>query len=148
MAIESFTKPQLDPSETGRVLGQDPAQLPLAGPCCSGRGDGDVHLALNGTRDPYQVTGNGAGFLMCWRNDVRWNIHADDDPKRFMTVDSGEYVLAIPDYSLQVREEAAPTWRGRSASPVTSSYQVRATFIKKVVMKLSGKVQWLGRAGL
>ncbi|KAK3357018.1 mitochondrial protein from FMP27-domain-containing protein [Lasiosphaeria hispida] len=143
MAIESFTKPQLDPSD--RVGFWDKIRLNFHSRLrVAWRGDGDVHLALKGTRDPYQVTGNGAGFLMCWRNDVRWNVHTDDDPKRFMTVDSGEYVLAIPDYSHQVRETRRR--QGEDASIISdTSYKSGATF-KKVVMKLSGKVQWL--AGL
>jgi hypothetical protein len=144
MVIESFTKPQLDPSE--RVGFWDKIRLTFHTRVrVAWRGDGDVHFALKGTRDPYQATGNGAGFLMCWRNDVRWNIHVDDDPKRFMTVDSGEYVLAIPDYSHQVRDERRKQGEDDTSS-VEDSSKSEAAFFKKVVMKLSGKVQWL--AGL
>lgn len=143
MVIESFTKPQLDPSE--RVGFWDKIRLNFHSRVrIAWKGDGDVHFCLKGTRDPYQVIGNGAGFLMCWRNDVRWNIHADDDPKRFMTVDSGEYVLAIPDFSHHERETVR---RHNDNDSVHSedSLKSRAAF-KKVVMKLSGKVQWM--AGL
>ncbi|GKT46824.1 UPF0651 protein, mitochondrial [Colletotrichum spaethianum] len=140
MVIESFTKPQVDLSE--RVGFWDKIRLNFHSRIhVAWRGDGDMHLALKGTRDPYCVTGNGAGFLMCWRNDVRWNINADDDPKRFMTVDSGEYVLAIPDYSHQVREAARRTGEDDSLMS-EDSYKSGASF-KKVVMKLSGKVQWM-----
>ncbi|KXX75799.1 Protein FMP27, mitochondrial [Madurella mycetomatis] len=143
MAIESMTKPQLDPSE--RVGFWDKIRLNFHSRVrVAWRGDGDVHLALKGSRDPYQVTGNGAGFLMCWRNDVRWNIHTDDDPKRFMTVDSGEYVLAVPDYSHQVREIRRQ--HGEDESIASDSSRRSGAAFKKVVMKLSGKVQWL--AGL
>ncbi|KAL8304644.1 hypothetical protein RB600_007851 [Gaeumannomyces tritici] len=143
MAIESFTKPQLDPSE--RVGFWDKIRLNLHSRVrVAWKADGDVHFALKGTRDPYQVTGNGAGFLMCWRNDVRWNVHVDDDPKRFMTVDSGEYVLAVPDYSSYARGAAR-----RAADPgamsTEDSHKSGAAF-QKVIMKLSGRVQWL--AGL
>lgn len=143
MVIESFTKPQLDPSE--RVGFWDKIRLGFHSRVrIAWKGDGDVHFCLKGTRDPYQVIGNGAGFLMCWRNDVRWNIHADDDPKRFMTVDSGEYVLAIPDFSHFARQEVR---RNSENDSVVSedSLKTSAAF-KKVVMKLSGKVQWM--AGL
>ena len=142
MVIESFTKPQLDPSE--RVGFWDKIRLNLHSRIrVAWKGDGDVHLTLKGTRDPYCVTGNGAGFLMCWRGNVRWDVHTDDDPKRFMTVDSGEYVLAVPDYSQQARE---PT-HAEDHESITSetSYKSGAIF-KKVVTKLSGNVQWM--AGL
>ncbi|KHN97599.1 uncharacterized protein MAM_04614 [Metarhizium album ARSEF 1941] len=143
MVIESFTKPQVDPSE--RVGFWDKLRLNTHSRVhVAWKGDGDMHLSLKGTRDPYLVTGNGAGFLMCWRNDIRWHINAEDDPKRFMTVDSGEYVLAIPDYSHQVREAARR--RDQEKGHVTEELCADSAIFKKVIMKLSGKVQWM--AGL
>ena len=143
MAIESMTKPQLDPSD--KVGFWDKIRLNFHSRLrVAWRGDGDVHLALKGSRDPYSITGNGAGFLMCFRNDVRWNIHSVDDPKRFMTVDSGEFVLAVPDYSHQVRETRRQ--HGEDESIMSDTSQTTGAAFKKVVMKLSGKVQWL--AGL
>ncbi|KAJ4304272.1 Protein SABRE [Collariella sp. IMI 366227] len=143
MAIESMTKPQLDPSE--KVGFWDKIRLNFHSRMrVAWRGDGDVHLALKGSRDPYQVTGNGAGFIMCWRNDVRWNIHSVDDPKQFMTVDSGEYVLAVPDYSHEVRDSRR--LHGEDDSIMSDASQKSGAAFKKVVMKLSGKVQVL--AGL
>lgn len=91
------------------------------------------------------VTGHGAGFVMCWRNGVRWDIHRDDDPKRFMTVTSGEYVLAIPDYSHQARENVVQISADGESVSSRGSYRSGAMF-KKVIMKLSGNVRWL--AGL
>ncbi|KAI2626490.1 mitochondrial protein from FMP27-domain-containing protein [Hypoxylon sp. NC1633] len=143
MVIESFTKPQLDPSD--RVGFWDKIRLNFHSRVrVAWKGDGDVHLALKGTRDPYNVTGNGAGFLMCWRNNVKWNVHSEDDPKQFMTVDSGEYVLAVPDYSHQVRESSHRVGEEDSMAS-ENSFKSGAAF-KKVVMKLSGNVQWM--AGL
>ncbi|KAF7552164.1 hypothetical protein G7Z17_g4487 [Cylindrodendrum hubeiense] len=140
MVIESFTKPQFDPSE--RVGFWDKLRLNFHSKIhAAWKGDGDVHLALKGTRDPYQVTGNGAGFLMCWRNDVKWSVNGEDDPKRFIAVESSEYVLAIPDYSHEVREAARQQNELISNSP-EDKFKSEATF-KKVVMKLSGKVQFL-----
>lgn len=81
---------------------------------------------------------------MCWRSNVRWGIHQSDDPKRFMTVTSGEYVLAIPDYSHQARERNSSGQDNESISS-SGSYKNGAMF-KKVVMKLSGNVRWM--AGL
>jgi hypothetical protein len=61
-----------------------------------------------------------------------------------MTVDSGEYVLAIPDYSHQVRETRRH--HGEDESFMSDTSIKSGANFKKVVMKLSGKVQWL--AGL
>lgn len=91
------------------------------------------------------VTGHGAGFVMCWRNNVHWGIHADDDPKKFMSVTSGEYVLAIPDYSHQARETSSGMGHDTDSMSSKSGNKDGSKF-KKVVMKLSGNVRWL--AGL
>ncbi|TAQ90230.1 hypothetical protein B7494_g1436 [Chlorociboria aeruginascens] len=144
MVIETFTKPQVDPSD--RTGFWDKIRLSFhSRVSVAWKGDGDVHLMLKGTRDPYVVTGNGAGFLMCWRTDVRWNICRDEDPRKFMTVDSGEYILAIPDFSHQARGSEAKEQDDDESVLSADSFKRGATF-KKVVMKLSGNVQWL--AGL
>ena len=142
--IESFTKPQIDPSE--RVGFWDKIRLVLHSRVRVGwKGGGDVHLRLKGqsssnfestahlslgSRDPYAVTGYGAGFVMCFRSDVRWDIHQENDPKKFMTVSCDEYVLAIPDY----------------VPPAPSLENQNAAVFKKVIVKLTGRVRWL--AGL
>jgi hypothetical protein len=81
---------------------------------------------------------------MCWRDNVQWAIHTTDDPRKFMSVKSGEYVLAIPDYSHQARH---PAEQGKDEDSMSSgSSHKNAAIFKKVIMKLSGNVQWL--AGL
>ena len=147
MVIEGFTKPQVDTSD--RTGFWDKIRLSVHSRVdVAWKGDGDVRLQLKGTRDPYRVTGNGAGFVMCWRNNVRWSIHKDDDPKKFMTVDSDDYVLAIPDHSHQAREAFSTLSKDGPSSSSTSSTSSgsNTTIFKKVVMKLSGNVRWL--AGL
>ncbi|KAI9716325.1 MAG: hypothetical protein M1812_005390 [Candelaria pacifica] len=144
MIFEGFTKPQVDPSD--RTGFWDKIRLSAHSRVnVIWKGDGDVHLMLKGSRDPYVVTGHGAGFVMCWRNDVRWSICQDDDPKKFMAVNSGEYVLAIPDYSHQARMSTDTSDHDSESIASSSSFKNGALF-KKVIMKLSGNVRWL--AGL
>lgn len=141
--IEGFTKPPVDLSE--RVGFWDKIRLSFHSRInVAWKGDGDVHLALKGSRDPYVVTGQGAGLMMVWRNDVRWNIAQSDDPRKFMTVDSSDYILAVPDFSSFARraQESEDSDDGGSFSG--SSTHKRDAAFKKVVMKLSGKVQWVG----
>jgi hypothetical protein len=92
------------------------------------------------------VTGHGAGFVMCWQNDVQLSIAEDEDPRNFMIVKSGSYVLAIPDLSHYARHEtdAEAANRPETASSVSSRRQL-AVF-KKTIMKLNGNVRWV--AGL
>ena len=82
---------------------------------------------------------------MVWREDVRWAIHREDDPRKFLTVDSGEYALAIPDYSHQAREAVAQVVSDRDSISSSGSSKT-GTAVRKTVMKLSGNVRWL--AGL
>lgn len=139
--VENFTKPAVDPSE--RIGFWDKIRLSFHSRVkVAWKGDGDVHLVLKGSRDPYHVIGSGAGFVMCWRNDVRWNICQDSDPKKFMTVDSGEYVLAIPDFSNYVRPSLVTEVPENGSMTSSHSYEQGGKF-KKTVMKLSGNVQWL-----
>ena len=104
------------------------------------------YLPILGSRDPYMVTGHGAGFVMCWQNDVRLCIAQDNEPRDFMVVNSGSYVLAIPDLGHYARQEAEleSSGHGEAASSI-SSYKQLAIF-KKTIMKLNGNVRWV--AGL
>ncbi|MCJ1431355.1 hypothetical protein MMC27_000706 [Xylographa pallens] len=148
--IEGFTKPQIDPSD--RTGFWDKIRLSMHSRVrVAWKGDGDVLLKLKGSRDPYIVTGHGAGFVMCFRENVCWEIHQDDDPKKFMTVSSGEYVMAIPDYSGEARSaqhgiDSSPASVSSKASTFSASSQKSNAMFKKVVMKLSGNIRWL--AGL
>jgi hypothetical protein len=142
--IENFTKPPMDPSE--RVGFWDKIRLSFHSRLdVNWKGDGDVHLCLKGSRNPYVVTGLGAGFVMVWRNQVRMRIAQDDDPRKFLTVDSGDYVLAIPDYNYYARQVSEDEVESTGGSSSVSSGKATAAF-KKVIMKLSGNVQWM--AGL
>lgn len=139
--IENFTKPPMDPSD--RVGFWDKIRLAFHSRIeIAWKGDGDVHLCLKGSRSPYIVTGNGAGFVMVWRNNVRLQIAQDEDPRKFLSVESGDYLLAVPDFNNFAK---APPSGGdvdlTGASSTTSTKN--ATAFKKVVMKLSGNVRWL-----
>ncbi|KAF7716182.1 Uncharacterized protein PECH_000402 [Penicillium ucsense] len=138
--IEGFTKPEVDLSE--RVGFWDKIRLSFHSRIkVLWSEDGDVHLRLKGSRDPYVVTGFGSGFVMCWRRDVKWEINTSDNPMEFMSVTSGEYVLAIPDYSSEARLSNESTPDDLETSSATSE-QKNAAHFKKVIMKLSGDVKW------
>lgn len=138
--IEGFTKAAMDPSE--KVGFWDKIRLSFHSKInIAWKGDGDVHLILKGSRDPYKVTGDGAGFTMCWRDNVRLNIGQEDDQKRLITVDSGVCILAVPDlshYARMVEQEESD-----SESVISGSSFKHGASFRKTVMKLSGNVRWL-----
>lgn len=80
---------------------------------------------------------------MCWRGDVHWEIGRSEDPREFMKVDSEEYLLAIPDFTHQVRDEFDNLAPAENKSVYSLATYESAALFKKVIMKLSGKVRWL-----
>ena len=157
MVFETFTKPHLDPSE--RTGFWDKIRLVLHSRIkLNWRCDGDVHLTIKGnnplkcilnvlltiigSRDPYKVIGNGAGFVFCWRGNVSWDIAQDEDPKMFMQLEAEEFLLAIPDFSNQARDEFDVIPSDDRSIASSSSYKEGALF-KKVIMKLAGRVRFL-----
>lgn len=95
-----------------------------------------------GSRDPYQVTGKGAGFVMCWRGNVQWSMGRDHEPQKFMKVEGDEFVLAIP--SFNVASEGFQDRPPATAGSGTPSYSEDASArFKKVVMKLSGRLRFM-----
>ena len=72
---------------------------------------------------------------------MKWNLGGDEDPRKFIKVDSEDYLLAIPDFTSQVIEDVDNVPETQSTNS-TSSYENVAQF-KKVIMKLSGRVRWL-----
>ncbi|KAK9335831.1 mitochondrial protein from FMP27-domain-containing protein [Lipomyces starkeyi] len=142
MVFDTFTKPPIDPSE--KIGFWDKIRLIFHSRIRFAWKEGAVHLLLKGSRDPYDITRSGAGFAMCWRNNVTWDINPTGDQKEFMMVDSEEYLLTIPDFTYYVRMNNAKyeaTEDDKSTFSAQSEYQDRATF-QKIIMKLSGRVRW------
>ncbi|KAK9377614.1 golgi-body localization protein domain-containing protein [Lipomyces chichibuensis] len=142
MVFDTFTKPPIDPSE--KIGFWDKIRLIFHSRIRFAWKEGAVHLLLKGSRDPYEITRSGAGFAMCWRNNVTWDINPTGDQKEFMVVDSEEYLLTIPDFTYYVRMNNAKYEAAeddKSTFSAQSDYQDRATF-QKIIMKLSGRVRW------
>jgi hypothetical protein len=80
---------------------------------------------------------------MCWRGDVRWDLGRDDDPRKFIRIDSEEYLLAVPDFSSQVSDEIDIGVIPETKSIMSSNSVLKGPQFKKVIMKLAGRVRWL-----
>ncbi|KAJ6260479.1 hypothetical protein Dda_4705 [Drechslerella dactyloides] len=144
MVFETFTKPHVDPSE--KIGFWDKLRLSIHSRIrWAWKGDGDVQVTLKGSRDPYVIIGTGAGFVKCWRGDVRCFLANDDNPLNFLIVESKEYFLAIPDFSqqaLQMFEETSNTAEDDQSLMSNDSYNKTIAIFKKVIMKATGGVRW------
>ncbi|WFD01001.1 hypothetical protein MYAM1_003761 [Malassezia yamatoensis] len=57
----------------------------------------EARLHLKGSRDPYQVSGAGSGWMLIWRDHVEVRAGFPNDDQEFLQIISGEHLLAIPD---------------------------------------------------
>ncbi|CAG8479910.1 8654_t:CDS:2 [Paraglomus occultum] len=94
--FESFTKPNPDPSA---IIGfWDKIRLMLhIQISIDFEGTGSLQFLSKGTWDPYNVTGRGSGFSLCWRKGVKIRLGHENDAGEFLQIDSEEFALAIPD---------------------------------------------------
>ncbi len=89
------------------------------------------------------VTGHGAGFVMCWQNNVKLSLADDEDPRNFMLVKSGSYILAIPDLSHYARSDIDTDSGIRPETPSSISSRKQRAIFRKTIMKLNGNVRWI-----
>ncbi|KDQ20607.1 hypothetical protein BOTBODRAFT_124283 [Botryobasidium botryosum FD-172 SS1] len=60
---------------------------------------GDVHFHLKGSRDPYQTSGTGAGFVLAWKGSPSISVGYSNSHKELIQVESERMLLAIPNLS-------------------------------------------------
>ncbi|KZS98046.1 hypothetical protein SISNIDRAFT_449676 [Sistotremastrum niveocremeum HHB9708] len=110
---------------------------------------GDLHLNLKGSRDPYQISGTGAGFAFCWQGLPVIEIGPKRSDHEVVRVLSDRMLIVIPklkkfhDGSHHVREHSFHI--GGQDSEATSQSSVHATFagknqFKKIVAKFNNGI--------
>ena len=55
-------------------------------------------MYFTGSRDPYQISGTGAGFVLAWRGSPTITAGYGDADKELIQVESERMMLAIPKY--------------------------------------------------
>lgn len=145
--MDTLTKPQQDPSP--KLGFWDKIALVMHTSIkLSWKHDGDMHITLKGSRDPYIVMGSGAGLTKVFRGNVRWSINVDPDSRKLMEVTCDEYMLVIPDFSRRSLNMGPP--RDRSSDHELDKkntlhhYHISRKEIsfQKILMKLTGDVRW------
>ncbi|MCO5566327.1 hypothetical protein L7F22_020004 [Adiantum nelumboides] len=89
--IEGITSPPHDPSP--RIGFWDKLSLIFHGRVhfrlC---GNGELHLYLKGSRDPYHILEHGAGWVKCWRGNVEMKLNFDNEDGEVFQIISNEYL--------------------------------------------------------
>ncbi|RIA85235.1 golgi-body localization protein domain-containing protein [Glomus cerebriforme] len=139
--FESFTKPNPDPSETIGFWDKMRIMMHVR-ILAEFKGTGDVQFYAKGSRDPYLVTGRGAGFVLCWSKNVEIRLGYSNDQNEVLQVDSEEFTCAIPNLAANgLTESESSTLLTQSSSYTIISQILDGNFLKRV-MKLCGGVRY------
>ncbi|WFC96458.1 hypothetical protein MBRA1_003115 [Malassezia brasiliensis] len=109
---------------------------------------GEARLHLKGSRDPYQVSGTGAGWVLSWRDHVELRLGFHNEDQEFLQIVSGEHLLAIPDLSgaVNVRRtglrEHVPSAREHLDAVLMHPHLWHTPPLIKVAWRLRCGVRW------
>ncbi|CCG82056.1 Putative uncharacterized protein [Taphrina deformans PYCC 5710] len=143
--MDTLTKPQQDPSP--KLGFWDKIGLVMhTSMKFDWKHDGDMHITLKGSRDPYVVLGSGAGLTKVFRGNVKWSIGVCHDSRKLMEVVCDEYMLAISDFSRRTSSLEAPRTKGSEKLFKHTLYRHHLSrkeiHFQKILMKLTGDVRW------
>lgn len=60
----------------------------------------DIYQPSTGSRDPTNITDNGAGFVLVWKGSPRLLIGYPNDQRELMQLTSDIMLIAIPRYGM------------------------------------------------
>lgn len=137
-AFDNFTKPKIDDSPLGwwdkfSLLLHGKAEFAIPNELC---------LHIKSSMNPYELTGRSAGFVFCWKNNVSLKINEHRDSKRLVTLDSDDFLLAVPNYS--VAEKRSWSLFYDELNIPSSDVEADTKKYLKKLMQLSSdeRVQW------
>lgn len=137
-AFNQFSKPPIDVSP---VMGfWDKIRLVFHARLNFHLNNSPLYMLLKGSRDPYLLTQEGAGFAFVWDKNVSVHMNPDDNPKDLIVVKSNKYFVTIPDYAHWEKDYL-------SRSPAQHAYPLRPDLpamnvSTKVIMKLGNSTVW------
>ncbi|KAG0661326.1 hypothetical protein C6P44_002776 [Monosporozyma unispora] len=95
--LENISKPPLDPSrKTGfwdkiRYLFHGKIQI------CWPNG-GHFEVAMKGSKSPYKIGGDDAGFVLGFGGNVVLDVNEKEDPKQFLSCNSDKLYFSVPNF--------------------------------------------------
>lgn len=95
--VDQFSKPPVDPSP--KLGFWDKMRYILHGRCVVKATEGAIiEFAFKGGRDPYDLFEKSSGFVLSFRDQVRWDINSSDESLEFGKVKSKRVLWYIPNY--------------------------------------------------
>lgn len=137
-AFSGFSKPPIDPSP---ALGfWDKIRLVFHARLSFYLPKSPLLLVLKCGKSPYDLLGENSGFVFAWRDEVRWKINPNDDPRSLFLVDSNSYELYVPHFA------SSETLYLRSSPAMRAFPQPLPTFsnadTEKVVFSFAQPTRW------
>lgn len=141
-AVDNFTKPQIDDSPIGWW---DKMSLLLHGRTTFNIPN-ELCFHMKSSMNPYDLTGRSAGFVFCWKNNVSLKINPNEEWKDLITLDSDDFLLAVPNYSVAEKRSWSLFYDELNV-PGAETESDTKKYLKKVMQLASDeRVQW--RLGL
>lgn len=156
--MDQFSKLPVDPS--AKLGFWDKLRLVFHGKfeVTSDTGSG-LEIAFKGSRDPYNLFGDGCGFVLAFNDDLHWKINKDDDPRHFFEVHAKKVSWYIPNYMKAPlvawsRDISKSIYLPDSKSVITSCFAYylqesrpksagqKGNIIEKHVVRLSGGIDF------
>ncbi|KAG9126473.1 hypothetical protein FRC07_003289 [Ceratobasidium sp. 392] len=114
--LESLTHPSRDPSPP---LGfWDKVRMSLHGKLRISFA-GDLNLIVKGSRDPYEISGTGAGFVLCWAGNPEIFVGYHLEEKELVQFKGDQMLLGIPNLQGFVESRTSGT-ESPSSSPTVN----------------------------
>ncbi|CCH46576.1 hypothetical protein BN7_6169 [Wickerhamomyces ciferrii] len=95
--LDNFTKPPIDPSDKVGFWDKIRANFHARMKLNWNRG-GRFDVLFKGTKNPYDICGKAAGFILGFKDDVVVNINEKDDPREFLATTAQELIFAVPNH--------------------------------------------------
>ncbi|QRV87312.1 Apt1 domain protein [Ceratobasidium sp. AG-Ba] len=142
--LESLTHPSRDPSAP---LGfWDKIRMSLHGRLKISF-TGDLNLIIKGSRDPYEITGAGAGFALCWTGNPGIYIGYHLEDKELIQFQGNQMIVGIPNLQGFVESRTGGTNTPSNPAPTISvtvplSAGGERTHLQKICAKLTKGVKF------
>lgn len=95
--FDNFSKPPIDPSRKvgfwDKIRNMFHARIEI-----KWNNSGSFEVALKGSKSPYMIGGEAAGFVVGFKENVTLGCNVTDDPKQFLSCSSDKIYFSIPNF--------------------------------------------------